>query len=41
MNGSVQYNYLLDEIDVHNFIKLHKMVIRLNKEQKKQLKTKG
>ena len=38
MNGSVQYNYLLNEIDILDFVELHKMVIKLSKEQARQAK---
>ena len=38
MNGSVQYNYLLNEIDILDFVELHKMVIKLSKEQAKKAK---
>jgi len=41
MNGSVQYNYLMHEIDVLEFIELHKMVLKLSKEQEKRAKQKG
>ena len=40
MNGSVQYDYLLNDVDVLEFINLHKMVTRLSKQQQKQSKEK-
>lgn len=41
MNGSVQYSYLMHEIDILEFLELHKMVVKLSKEQKKQADKKG
>jgi len=37
MNGGVQYEYLLNDIDVLEFVRLHKMVIKLNKQQQKEI----
>jgi len=36
MNGSVQYNYLLNEIEVMDLIILYKNVTKLSREQAKQ-----
>jgi len=37
MNGSVQYDYLLNDIDVLEFIRLKKMVERLSTQQQKEV----
>mgnify|MGYP003967844661 CR=1 FL=1 len=40
MQGGVQYDYLLNEIDIDRFNKLKKMVSNLSREQKKELNKK-
>ena len=38
MEGGVQYDYLMNSIDIQEFIRLKKMVEKLSKKQEKKLK---
>ena len=37
MNGGVQYDYLLNDIDLLEFMKLKKMVEKLNRKQQNEM----
>jgi len=40
MNGGVQYDYLLNDIDIREFMKLQKMVGKLSKKQQNEMNKK-
>ena len=40
MNGGVQYEYLVERMDVGDFMRLKSKVMRLNNKQKSELKKK-
>jgi len=40
MNGGVQYDYLLNDIDILEFLKLRKMVARLSRKQQSEMNKK-
>ena len=37
MNGGVQYDYLLNDIDILEFMRLKKMVEKLSRQQQKEM----
>jgi len=40
MNGGVQYDYLLNDIDMLEFLKLRKMVAKLSRKQQSEMNKK-